>query len=134
MISVFSFSIPDTVSLGKHVGRLTTYNKSLESDKDYLLSVIVTNQYAESEIKTDTFSDGTLQPFFGINAYKLGTQEYTIIVEEQILEDVMKESDSFLNITKVYHEYGAKITVVKEDYISKLEKSLILEMKTRTNN
>jgi hypothetical protein len=126
---LFEFKIPDTISLGKHIGRITKYKRNKKPNYDYLLSVIVSNHYEDSKIKTDTFSNGTLNPFFGIKGFKTGTQEIELIIEEQILEPYKKDKDSFLEITKLYHQYDARITVVDGDFISETEKELLTELK-----
>ena len=126
---IFEFKIPDTISLGKHIGRITKYKRNKNPDFDYLLSVIVSNQYEDSKRKTDTFSNGTLNPFFGINGFKTGTQEIKFVIEEQIIEPYVKENDSFLGITKLYHQYDKRIIVVDRDYISEIEKELLAEIK-----
>ncbi|MBO6880438.1 hypothetical protein [Winogradskyella sp.] len=128
---LFEFKIPDTISLGKHIGRITKYKRNKKPNYDYLLSVIVSNQYEGSKIKTDTFSNGTLNPFFGINGFKTGTQEITLIIEEQIIEPYEKDKDSFLGITKLYHNYESRITVVDGDYMSETEKELRAELKNK---
>ena len=89
----------------------------------------MSNQYEDSKVKTDTFSNRTLNPFFGINGFKTGTQEIELIIEEQILELYEKDKDSFLGITKLYHKYDARITVVDGDYISETEKELLNKLK-----
>ena len=126
---LFEFKIPDTISLGKHIGRITKYKRIKKQNIDYLLSVIVSNQYEDSKIKMDTFSNGTLNPFFGINGFKTGTQEIELLIEEQIIEPYEKDKDSFLGITKIYHEYDARITVVGGNYISETEKELLSKTK-----
>ncbi|MFD2915486.1 hypothetical protein [Psychroserpens luteus] len=128
---LFEFKIPDTISLGKHIGRITKYKRNKKPNFDYLLSVIVSNQYEDSKIKMDTFSNGTLNPFFGINGFKTGTQEIELIIEEQIIEPYKKDKDSFLGITKLYHQYDARIIVVDGDYISETEKEILTEMKNK---
>jgi hypothetical protein len=128
---LFEFKIPDTISLGKHIGRITKYKRNKKPNYDYLLSVIVSNQYEDSKIKTDTFSNGTLNPFFGINGFKTGTQEIKLIIEEQIIEPYKKDKDSFLGITKLYHQYDSRITVVDGDYMSETEKELRAELKNK---
>lgn len=87
------------------------------------------NQYEDSLIKKDTFSNGTLKPFFGINGFKTGKQKVKLMIEEQVLETKSKEKDSFLEIMKVRHEYEFIITVVEKKYTSKLEKELLKKMK-----
>ena len=126
---LFEFTIPDTISLGKHIGRITKYKRIKKPNIDYLLSVIVRNQYEESKVKNDTFSNGTLNPFFGINGFKTGTQKVKLTIEEQIIEPYEKNKDSFLGITKLYHQYDARITVVDRKYMSETEKNLLTEMK-----
>lgn len=128
---LFEFKIPDTISLGKHIGRIAKYKRNKKPNFDYLLSVIVSNEYEDSKIKTDTFSNRTLNPFFGINGFKTGTQDIKLIVEEQILEPYKKDIDSFLSITKIYHEYEARITVVERDYVSDIEEKLLVELKNK---
>jgi hypothetical protein len=128
---LFEFKIPDTISLGKHIGRIIKYKRNKKPDFDYLLSVIVSNQYEDSKVKTDTFSNGTLNPFFGINGFKTGTQKIKLIIEEQILEQYEKDKDSFLGITKLYHQYDARITVVDGEYMSETEKELRAELKNK---
>ncbi|WP_132705752.1 hypothetical protein [Winogradskyella wandonensis] len=128
---LFEFKIPDTISLGKHIGRISRYKRNKKPNCDYLLSVIVSNQYEDLKVKTDTFSNGTLKPFFGINGFKTGTQEIELIIEEQILEPFEKDKDSFLGITKLYHQYDLRITVIDKDFISKTEKELLTELKNQ---
>ncbi len=126
---LFEFKIPDTISLGKHIGRITKYKRNKKPNFDYLLSVIVSNQYEDSKIKTDTFSNGTLNPFFGINGFRTGTQEIKLVIEEQIIEPYKKDKDSFLGIKKLYHQYDARITIIDGNYISDIEKELLAELK-----
>ncbi|WP_411768958.1 hypothetical protein [Winogradskyella sp. A3E31] len=128
---LFEFKVPDTISLGKHIGRLTKYKRNKKPNYDYLLSAVVRNQYENSEIKTDTFSNGTLNPFFGINGFKTGTHKIELVIEEQIIEPYIKEKDSLLGITKLYHEYDVRITVIDGDYISDVEKELLAELKNK---
>ncbi len=128
---LFEFKIPDTISLGRHIGQIIKYKRTQKPNIDYFLSVIVSNRYEDSKVKMDTFSNGTLKPFFGINGFKTGTQEIELLIEEQIIEPYKKDKDSFLGITKLYHEYDVRITVVDEDYISETEKELLNEMKNQ---
>ncbi len=128
---LFEFTIPDTITFGKHIGRITKYKRNKKPNVDYLLSVIVSNQYEESKVKMDTFSDGTLNPFFGINGFKTGTKEIKLVIEEQIIETNQKGKDSLLGITKLYHEYDIRITVVDRDYLSDIEKQLLSELKNK---
>ena len=66
--SFFKLYIPDTLKLGKNVGRLK-YNSEFKSkDKFYL--VLIDNQISESEVHHDTFPDEPGITRFGIYAHK----------------------------------------------------------------
>ena len=128
---LFEFLIPDTISLGKHIARISKYKRLLKQEKEYLLTVIVENQYENSEIKKDTFSDGTLNPFFGIYGYKLGHQKIILTVEEKILEENLEGDDLPLIIKNVYYDYTIELIVVDGNYVSELEKDLYMQMDRR---
>ena len=61
--------LSDTLYLGKNVGDIKDY-KIEHDDIDYLLTVIIDNEYHDGIVVKDTFSDGTLSPWFGVYANK----------------------------------------------------------------
>jgi hypothetical protein len=86
----FQLEIPDTLKIGKNIARVKKYVTNYNKTDDFLtsknlLTVIVDNHYSEKEIRKDTFSDGTLKPFFGIYCYKTGKQKIKGILKETIL-------------------------------------------------
>ncbi|MDO6818991.1 hypothetical protein Q4597_07425 [Zobellia sp. 1_MG-2023] len=95
--SFFRLEIPDTIEVGKNIGKVLNYNSNYSSDKYYLsdyhfLTVIVENEYENGLIKKDTFSDGSFTPGFGIFARKKGNQTVRGSILEEIVYDIPSDS------------------------------------------
>ena len=112
--SFFILNIPDTLKVGKNRLTLDYYDYLIKGDYNFL-SVIIKNEYSEKEIKTDTFSDGTRNPFFGVYAYKKGELIIKGIIEEKILAQTDMGNDSAsLTITDKYKYFSRKVYVVEK--------------------
>lgn len=109
----FKIEIPDTLYIGKNIGKITKYN-SINNGEHTLISVLVENEYAINKIKTDTFSNGTLKPAFGIYAFKKGHLKVKgKILEQQISEFNINQDSSRLQI-EMYERYFEKEVYVKD--------------------
>lgn len=112
--SFFNLNIPDTIKIGKNKLTLNYYDTSTKSNYNFL-NVIIKNEYSENEIKNDTFTDGTRNPFFGVYAYKKGELIINGTIEEKILQqtNIGKDSAS-LTITDKYKYFSRKVYVVEK--------------------
>ena len=111
--SFFEIEIKDTLEVGKNIGKIKSYYSDFSGD-DHLLSVIVNNKYNNGIVKKDTFSDGTLKPRFGIFAPKKGKQKVSLIILEEVLNEVKASKDSsVLNILK-HKKYFEKEVYVRD--------------------
>jgi hypothetical protein len=109
--SFFKLNIPDTIKLGKNKLTLNYYDNTTKSDYNFL-NVIIENQYSEKEIKNDTFTDGTRNPFFGVYAYKEGKLLIKGKIEEKILKERLIGKDSAeLEITDLYKYFEKEVYV-----------------------
>lgn len=124
--SYFKVNIPDTIQLGENLGRIEKYNTDLLDSNLNLITVIIENHYSEKEIKKDTFSDGTLMPFFGIYAYKKGRLIVKGIIQEQTFKqtDINKDSTDLKVIT--INKYFEKQIYVSENKTPSNSKKKIL--------
>lgn len=125
----FELDIPDTLKVGKNLGRVKKYVTNNYGNEGNLISVIMDNQYSKSKIQKDTFSDGTLKPFFGIYAYKTGKVKIKGRIQETIL-NINKQSDSLhvLSITTHYKYFEKVIYVWDKDKKSESAKRIGKQM------
>lgn len=123
----FELDIPDTLRVGKNLARIKKYVTNNYGNERNLISVIMDNQYSESKIQKDTFSDGTLKPFFGIYAYKTGKFKIQGKIKEQIL-NLKKEDDSLNNFTLSEHYKYFEKDVYVWDKNKNSEKAKRIEM------
>ena len=112
--SFFNLNIPDTIKIGKNKLTLNYYDNSTKGDYNFL-NVIIRNEYSESEIKNDTFTDGTRNPFFVVFSYKKGQLIINGTIEEKILKqnNIGKDSAS-LTIIEKYKYFSRKVYVVEK--------------------
>lgn len=112
--SFFTLNIPDTIKIGKNKFTLNYYDTSTKGDYNFL-NVIIKNKYSESEIKNDTFTDGTRNPFFGVYTYKKGELTINGTIEEKIFKqaNIGKDSTS-LTITDKYKYFSKKVYVIEK--------------------
>ena len=109
--SFFKLNIPDTIKLGKNKLTLNYYDNTTKNDYNFL-NVIIENQYSEREIKNDTFTDGTRNPFFGVYAYKEGKLLIKGKIEKKILKERLIGKDSAeLEITDLYKYFEKEVYV-----------------------
>ena len=108
MSSYFLIDLPDTIKLGKSLGQISHYSSNYKADYN-LISVVVENEYSETVMKRDTFSDGTLNPKFGINTYKTGEQK----IKGFIIEEILNRDSTSLMIRK-HKKYFEKEVFVKK--------------------
>lgn len=129
--SYFEILIPDTIRMGKNIARVKNYVSDYDDDDvdDLLISVIIENKYSENEIKKDTFSDGTLKPFFGIIGFKKGKQIVKGIIEEKTLKTKeIKKDSSILMILNHYKRFEKEVYVTDSKESSELSKRLKEEL------
>lgn len=115
----FELDIPDTLRIGKNLARIKNYTTNFNNRDSNLITVIIDNQYSEFEFKKDTFSDGTIKPFFGVYGYKTGEQVIKGKIEEKILTttEINKDS-STLTIENHYKYFEKKVYVWNKDKYS----------------
>ncbi|MDX1830509.1 MAG: hypothetical protein R3342_13295 [Lutibacter sp.] len=110
-VNDFSIELNDTIYLGSNTGKILNYKT--DNDKiDYLLSVIIENEYQDGIIEKDTFSDGTLSPWFGIYATKKGKMTIKGIILEEALNDMNYDIDSVLRIERKFLYFSKDVFVV----------------------
>lgn len=95
----------DTIHIGRNIGRIINY-KPKRNDIDYLLSVIIENEYENGRIVKDTFSDGTLAPWFGVYANKKGVKNIKGVILEEALNDTNTFKDSILHIERTFIHFS----------------------------
>ncbi len=129
-----SILIPDTLKIGTNYGKVFGYTKKPKGNDMHLLTVIVENEYGNNEIRRDTFSDGTLEPFFKILRTKKGKQLLKFSIEEKIVSDMEIKSDtSTLLISTNEYYYSREFLVLDEEFNSIVNNKLIDEMKLKYN-
>jgi len=110
-VNDFNIELNDTIYLGSNTGKILNYKT--ENDKiDYLLSVIIENEYQDGIIVKDTFSDGTLSPWFGIYATKKGKMTIKGIILEEALNDMNYDIDSVLRIERKFLYFSKDVFVI----------------------
>lgn len=109
--SFLKLYLPDTLKLGKNVGRIK-YNSNFKA-KDKYFFVLIDNQLSDKEIVKDTFNQESEITRFGVYAHKKGTKKVSGIILETILErrDVNKDSSEL--IVKEHKTYFEKNVYVK---------------------
>ncbi|MGM1057454.1 MAG: hypothetical protein ACQEWG_16330 [Bacteroidota bacterium] len=107
----FKFELNDTLYLGENVGEISDY-KTKHKDIDYLLSVIIENQYEDGIAVKDTFSDGTLSPWFGVYANKKGKMIVKGTILEEALNDRTTDKDSILKIERTFFHFSKEVYVL----------------------
>ncbi|MBU2997468.1 hypothetical protein KO500_13550 [Cellulophaga baltica] len=106
----FKINIPDTIPLGKSLGKLELYKSLIKSEKLYIW-VIIDNEYKDNIIVKDSFSDGSLKPKFGIFSSKVGLKKVKGEVYEVAFTKEKDSMNEFMNIDKKFFE---KIVYVKD--------------------
>ena len=129
----FEIEISDTLKLGKNAARIKNYITNFNNSERNLLSVILENKKSENEIRKDTFSDGTLTPYFGITTYKLGKQKIKVKIEEKIVTKT-KDSSGLYNLTIADHYKYFEKEVYVQEMETELGKRLREEMITEYKN
>lgn len=84
--SFFELAIEDTLILGRNVGEIFYHHDTLGYQKRYI-TIIVDNQYSESQVKKDTFVGEESKNWFGIYNHKIGNKTVSGIIEEQLIFD-----------------------------------------------
>ena len=107
----FEIELSDTLYLGKNVGDIKDY-KTEHDDIDYLLTVIIDNEYHDGIVVKDTFSDGTLSPWFGVYANKKGKMVIKGIIIEEALNDRNSDIDSILKIESTFFYFSKEVYVL----------------------
>ena len=127
----FELDIPDTLRIGKNLARVKNYVTNFNNGESNLLTVIIDNQYSEIEFKKDTFSDGTLKPFFGIYGYQVGKQKIKGKLEEKIMT---RQDSSTLTINHHYKYFEKEVYVWNKDKYSNSGLRIKNQMKEEYKN
>jgi len=129
----FELEIPDTIILGKNIARVKSYVADTSKIEERFLTVIVENEYSDSKIKKDTFSDGTLQPYFGVYGPKKGKHLIKGIIEDKtILSDELVKDSAKIVIVNHYKIFEKNVYVTEnEDEVSALQKRLLREIRNK---
>lgn len=104
-------SLGDTIYLGSNVGNITKY-KPIKKGDNHLLSIIIENEYEEGITEKDTFSNGTLQPWFGVYAMKTGPKIIKGVVMEEALTKKKENNDSILSIVRTFIHFSKPVYVL----------------------
>ncbi len=107
----FKFHLNDTLYLGANTGSISDYQPE-QDDLKYLLSVIIENEYDDGIVDKDTFSDGTLSPWFGVYAINTGKMIVKGTILEEALNDRNTDKDSLLIIEKKYMYFSKEVFVL----------------------
>jgi len=107
----FQLQLSDTLYLGENIGKILDY-KTKYDDIDYLLSVIIENEYQNGILVKDTFSDGTLSPWFGVYANKTGKMVIKGTILEEALNDRNTDIDSILKIERTFLYFSKEVYVL----------------------
>src|SRR5690606_32517224 len=111
----FKFHLNDTLYLGANTGTISDYQTEQE-DLKYLLSIIIENEYEDGVVDKDTFSNGTLSPWFGVYATKTGKMVVNGVILEEALNDRNTDKDSILRIEKKYMYFSKEVYVLDSIY------------------
>ncbi|WP_375587430.1 toxin-antitoxin system YwqK family antitoxin [Flagellimonas aurea] len=127
----FELEIPDTIIIGKNIARVKSYVADSTNIERRLITVIVENKYSDNQIKKDTFSDGTLRPYFGVYGPKKGEHLIKGIIEDKtILSDEFVKDSSKLVIVNNYKIFEKNVYVTDdEDKVSSIQKRLLSEIR-----
>jgi len=107
----FRIQLSDTLYLGANTGKILNY-KTEHDDIDYLLSVLIDNEYDNGILVKDTFSDGTLSPWFGVYANNKGKMVIKGIILEEDLNDRNSHIDSVLRIERTFFYFSKEVYVL----------------------
>ena len=111
--SFYKIELPDTITLGKNIGRIH-YNSNFLKTKEKFLQVIIDNQYSDSEIRKDTFVEDFTNTRFGVFALKIGTKKITGTIIEKLIYVTEINKDSSELIIKNHKKYFEKTVYVKD--------------------
>jgi hypothetical protein len=124
--SFFELALPDSLILGKNIGFIKNYVSGIKNADKRYLSVIIKNTYEDALVKSDTFSDGSLHPYFGINGFQTGKQLVQGKIEEKILKtDRINEDSTSLIIMDNYKYFEKEFIVTDKEKISTLSEKII---------
>lgn len=125
----FEIEISDTLRIGKNAARIKNYVTNFHNRERNYLSVIIENEYQDGEIKRDTFSDGTLQPYFGVSIFKTGKQIIKGKIQEKILTKTKDSTDWYsVSMGDHYKYFEKEVYVWEKDKETELGKKLRDEM------
>lgn len=87
------------------------------------------NEYGIGEFRKDTFSDGTLEPYFKIIRATKGKQLVKFSIEEKILKTtkINADSSSLLIDTNEYY-YSSEFLVMDKEFKSLTNEKLLQEV------
>lgn len=104
--SYFDISVPDTISIGKSIGKLKYYTNPQKNYKTRFVYIIVDNETNEGKARKDTFTDNIENLWFGIETYKKGSFRLRGKIEEEIsyLEYSKDSSTLKINTTNKYFD------------------------------
>ncbi|HEX8269336.1 MAG TPA: hypothetical protein VF581_05550 [Flavobacterium sp.] len=91
--SYFKLKVPDTLFLGKNVGRIK-YNSNFKKADLQFIHIIIDNQITEGIIQRDTFNEEPGETRFGIYAHKVGEKVVEGVILETVLEKRLLKGDS----------------------------------------
>ena len=115
--SFFTLEVPDTIRMGRNIGKLK-YNSNFNPENREILGIVIDNEYSEGQIKKDSFGNGTDSPSFGIFAHKSGLKIIKGHTVETLVFNNNKKADSTVIKIAKHKKYFKKEVYVK-DTISK---------------
>lgn len=130
--SFYKMEFPDTITLGKNIGRIR-YNSNFIKAREKFLQVIIDNQYSDFEVKKDTFVEDFNNTRFGVFAHKKGIKVITGTIIEKLVYVTEINKDSSELIIKTHEKYFEKEVYVKDSTNNKINpESVSFSEKTKT--
>ncbi len=129
----FELEISDTLIIGKNAARIKNYVTNYNNRKRNFITVIVDNEYSKSEIRKDTFGDGTFTPYFGIMTSKLGKHKIKGKIQEKVVTVGKDNNDiEYLEIMEHYKYFEKEVYVSNNE--TETAKKLREEMIANSKN
>ncbi|MGJ8666186.1 MAG: toxin-antitoxin system YwqK family antitoxin [Patiriisocius sp.] len=131
----FELQIPDTLQIGKNIARINNYISDDNNIDTRYLFVLIENSYSDLGKRMDTFTYGSQNPFFGINAEKVGRKLIQGRIKEQTLKTDTIDGDSLSLVIKEHYKYFKKEFYVSDSgKRSALDSILRAEFKKMAKN
>jgi len=110
----FQLNLPDTLKLGRNLGSIKYYSH-VDADEKFMY-IVIENEYENSIIKKDTFTDKIEFSQFGVYANKLGEMKIKgEIIEQNLLTKKINKDSSELTINTHTKYFEKNVFVINND-------------------